>query len=509
MLFDVEEFKAARFKVSKLLAFSTITIILIYICTGIYLLGRFLSPLWPLIPLLVGFPPFILAILFLLAFITIGTLLCFGILKIFRKHGMLFIYLAILANIILAIFLAVVSVLTGFPFAAILLSGSFLLWILIPLLFLIFFPGLVRRVARFIESTSTLMLEEPQIILPTIFMEIVFCLLVISSLGIWIGIVTAPALTGVEVAEFKLVNAISISALLSPIYYFIFTFFYFWFMSMNVGITYIWYRGRDPDLEDGVKVALSRMKPIIVFSFYTALIYLLRLVLKALAAKHRAFRDILERASGFLLSIWRGINYFTLQTLVIERLSAGESIKRSLYMLIKYIPEVVTREVFFRGATACLTYLFCGVGISLVALISILFNLPAGTFLLAAFGAIFAISLPLVMVLKTFGVSYNTLIYSWALDQELNLKIPYRLPKVVESVIEGLKKAPVVSEVWEEIRPERKGVNVCSVCKRRIGLEAYRCQVCGRIACKEHARMHLGKVYCSSCLEEKFGIKKL
>jgi hypothetical protein len=514
--FDVEEFKQARFRVSKPLAFIGLVFIVGYIVLGFWALLPVIENLGIILHLLsfVPLPILLQIIIFPLFFILLGFGLSLLILHVFRRHGMLFMWFGVLANIMIGIILILLSVYLGFPLFSIIVLGEIVFWIAMPLLFILIFPGLVERAAHFVEMGSNLIIEEPSIIVPTIFSEVVIVYLAISSAGIWARLSLTPGLLssllpGFDPFVLQAANAVVITVLLSPVYWFVFNFFYFFFMSMNVGITYMWYRGVDPTFRDGVAVAFSRLSTIITFSLYAAMVQLLRVALKAFAQKLGVFKGPVEAASGFIGAVWRGINYFTLQAVVIEKEKAWDSIKRSFYMLVKYVPEVVTRELFFKGAHGFFAFLSFSLGLGMTLLICHFIRADIALIIVAVAVAILALWLPMNLVFKTLGVSYNTLVYAWALDQELNLEIPYRLPKVVKDALEAIKKLPSVGEVWEQLKPKREGENICPICNQRIVREAYRCQVCGRLVCKEHSRIRFGKIYCLECIDKEHGFKKL
>lgn len=511
MTFDLEEFQQSKFKVSVPLAAGAFLVIFGYIMLGtwslinIYDKARpFLAAFLPPVISWISDNAFWIVALPLVS-IAIATALLYITLKLFRRNGLYFIYAAIGLNIVLGVMVAILSLLTGLPL--ILLVFELLVFLVVPILFLLLFRGLVVRAAGFMEMSAEIFFEEREVLLPTIMLQLLISYLGISSAGIHIALATMPTIFGTWIPTQE-INAVVITLLLTPFYYFIYTFFYFFLMSMNVGIAYIWYRGRDPNLRDGVRVALSRLYPIIVFSFYTAVVHLVRMVIKSLGGKYRWLADVAEAASGFLADVWRGINYFTLQTLVIERVSAFDAIKRSLHTLIKYIPDVITKEVFMPVVMRGIIFLLVLATVAAGLVANLVLQPPWWLALIGVLLAIFGITLPYLIFLKTFQVSYNTFLYSWAIDQEYAVSGPYRLPPFVEDVINRIKGTPVGVAV-EKLKPgEKPTPKTCIVCNKTIEREAYRCQTCGELACEDHSKMYFGKRYCSNCLEKKMGTQK-
>lgn len=502
MTFDVAEFETAKFPVSKPVAVLTALIIAGFLAWGTWGLVGFYGKIQPAltaafaaIPIAAWLTTNALWIIGLPAIaVAIGVALCWLVLKLFRHSGVLFMWVAIGLNLAIGIAIIILSVMTGIPF--VILVFGMLLWLVVPILFMLFFRGLIQRAARFMEMSAELFFEEKEIILPTVFSMLVLGYLALASLGVFLSIATARTIWGTWLFT-QPINALYIAALLAPFYYFIYTFFAFFFGAMNVGIIYIWYRGKDPTFINGIRLATSRLSSIVTFSFYTAIIYFVRALLLLIGRRRGLIGAVVTQTGGLMETIWRGVNYFTLQTLVIENLKAWDAIKRSIYTLFKYIPDVIAKEVFMPVVSRGIGFLFVlavlGLGVIAHVTLQPVWWLSVGSILLA----LFAIAVPFVILMKTFELSYNTLLYAWAADQEYSVKGPYRLPKFVEEMVAFIKKAPVTGAVTAELAPKSVPAARCAICKRPIQLEIYRCQSCGALVCREHAKIMLGRIYCT------------
>jgi hypothetical protein len=198
------------------------------------------------------------------------------------------------------------------------------------------------------------------------------------------------------------------------VYLFITIFLYKFAYATTSAITYIYMRGQDPSLGDGVKASLGVLGGIVVLSIMSVIIAIIQIVIRAVTRKSASplARGAGAAASGIIGWIWMLVNYFTIPAMVAEDLSATKAIKRSAGMVRKNFVDVMIKETAVRwgfGVLAAMMFIgFAAFG----ALFGYVYF--AGdiymTLILAVVFMVFA-AIPSVLVLRTFDIVYVTLLY--------------------------------------------------------------------------------------------------
>ena len=197
-------------------------------------------------------------------------------------------------------------------------------------------------------------------------------------------------------------------------YLFVTIFFYNFAYSTTSAITYIYMRGRDPGLGDGVKASLGVIGGLIVISIMSVIIKLIQIIIRAISRQSASplTRGVGRAGSGILGWVWMLVNYFTIPAMVAEELSATKAIKRSAGLVRKNFVDVMVKETAVRWGFGVLAFMmFIG-----FAAFGGLFGwmYTGGDLLLTVvFVVIFTVfaAIPSVLVLRTFDIVYVTLLY--------------------------------------------------------------------------------------------------
>jgi len=197
------------------------------------------------------------------------------------------------------------------------------------------------------------------------------------------------------------------------VYLFVTIFFYNFAYSTTSAITYIYMRGEDPGLGDGVKASLGVLGGLVVLSIMSVIVKLIQIVIRAISRKSPSAigRGVGQAASGIIGWVWMLINYFTIPAMVAEELSAGKAIKRSAGLVRKNFVDVMIKETAVRWGFGVLGFMmFIG-----FAAFGALFGwIYTGdimlTLIIALVFMVFA-ALPATLVLRTFDIVYVTLLY--------------------------------------------------------------------------------------------------
>ncbi|MFW9959092.1 MAG: DUF6159 family protein [Candidatus Odinarchaeota archaeon] len=198
------------------------------------------------------------------------------------------------------------------------------------------------------------------------------------------------------------------------VYLFVTIFFYNIAYSTTSAITYIYMRGKDPSLGDGVKASLGVVGGLVVLSIMSVIIVLIQMVIRAVTRKSGSpiARGAGAAASGIIGWVWMLVNYFTIPAMVAEELSATKAIKRSAGLVRKNFVDVMIKETAVRWGFGVLAgMMFIGFA-AFGALFGYIYF--AGdiymTIILAVVFMVFA-AIPSTLVLRTFDIVYVTLLY--------------------------------------------------------------------------------------------------
>jgi len=198
------------------------------------------------------------------------------------------------------------------------------------------------------------------------------------------------------------------------VFLFVTIFFYNFAYSTTSAITYIYMRGQDPGLGDGVKASLGVIGGLVVLSIMGVIVKIVQIVISAVSRKSGSAvgRGVGSAASGIIGWVWMLVNYFTIPAMVAEELSAGKAIKRSVGLVRKNFVDVMVKETAVRwgfGVLAVMMFIgFAAAG----ALIGWIYS-SGDIFMILMFAVVFMIfaAIPSTLVLRTFDIVYVTLLY--------------------------------------------------------------------------------------------------
>jgi len=332
-----------------------------------------------------------------------------------RRLGATLIYIgAFFMNLMtwgIVIFLLVTGVYTISTLLAawpIMIPGIFTLIITI-LLFTVF-KDRIRRAGEIIKLTGQVTLDEKGTFVPPLLAMIFTLFSAILFGGILVYFMPQILVPGYEfVLETDWGYIIGLMT-----YLFVTIFFYNFAYSTTSAITYIYMRGQDPSIGDGVKASMGVIGGLVALSIMSVIIKLIQILIRSLTRKSASglTRGVGSVGSGILGWIWMLVNYFTIPAMVAEELSATKAIKRSAGLVRKNFVDVMIKETAVRWGFGVLAFMmFIG-----FAAFGGLFGwmYTGGDLIITfAFVMIFTIfaAIPSVLVLRTFDIVYVTLLY--------------------------------------------------------------------------------------------------
>ncbi|MGY5856492.1 MAG: DUF6159 family protein, partial [Candidatus Thorarchaeota archaeon] len=197
------------------------------------------------------------------------------------------------------------------------------------------------------------------------------------------------------------------------VYLFVTIFFYNFAYSTTSAITYIYMRGRDPTLGDGVRASLGVVGALVVLSIMSVIVVIVQMIIRGAARKSSGIgRGVGYAASGVIGWVWALVNYFTIPAMVAEELSATKAVKRSAGIVRKNFVDVMIKETAVRWGFGVLGFMFF-IGFALFgALFGWIYS--SGDILMTiVFTVVFTIfaAIPSTLVLRTFDIVYVTLLY--------------------------------------------------------------------------------------------------
>ena len=290
----------------------------------------------------------------------------------------------------------------------ILIPGLFTLFITI-LLFTVF-KDRVRRAGEIIKLTGQVTLDEKGTFIPpllTMIFTLVSSLLFAAILVYFMPQVLQPGWEFTLETDWGYIVGL-------VVYLFVTIFFYNFAYSTTSAITYIYMRGQDPGLGDGVKASLGVLGGIVVLSIMGVIVKLIQIAITALSRKSQSpvGRGVGRAASGIIGWVWMLVNYFTIPAMVAEDLSATKAIKRSAGLVRKNFVDVMIKETAVRWGFGALAFMmFIG-----FAIFGAMFGWIYGSgdlLTIIVFAIVFTIfaAIPSMLVLRTFDIVYVTLLY--------------------------------------------------------------------------------------------------
>ncbi|MFX1483387.1 MAG: DUF6159 family protein [Promethearchaeota archaeon] len=288
-----------------------------------------------------------------------------------------------------------------------LIPGLFTLFITL-LLFTVF-KDRVRRAGEIIKLTGQVTLDEKGTFVPpllTMIFTLVSAVLFAGILVYFMPWILQPGYEFVLQTDWPYLVGI-------VVFLFVTIFFYNFAYATTSAITYIYMRGRDPTLGDGVKSSLGVVGGLIILSIMSVIVAIVRLFIRSLARKsgNAIGRGVGYAAEGIIGWVWALVNYFTIPSMVAERLSATGAIKRSAGLVRKNFVDVMIKETAVRWAFGALSFMFFIGFAAAGALIGWIMTQDIFLTILVALVFLVIAAIPSTLVLRTFDIVYVTLLY--------------------------------------------------------------------------------------------------
>ncbi|MGY5863013.1 MAG: DUF6159 family protein [Candidatus Thorarchaeota archaeon] len=314
-----------------------------------------------------------------------------------------------------------------------LIPGLFTLFITL-LLFTVF-KDRIRRAGEIIKLTGQVTLDEKGTFVPP-FLTMLFTLfsaLLFGAILVWfMPQILTPGYEFVLETDWPYLIGI-------VVYLFVTIFFYNFAYSTTSAITYIYMRGRDPTLRDGIRSSMGVIGGLIVLSLMSVIIAIVRIMIRSAARKSGSAvgRGVGYAADGIIGWVWAMVNYFTIPAMVAEELSATKAIKRSAGMVRKNFVDVMIKETAVRWGFGVLSFMF----FIAFAAAGVLFGwiLTGDIFLTILVTVVFTVlaAIPSTLVLRTFDIVYVTLLYIFIRRKEGDITgktvIPSSLSRELDS----------------------------------------------------------------------------
>jgi len=305
-----------------------------------------------------------------------------------------------------------------------LIPGIFTLFITL-LLFTVF-KDRIRRAGEIIKLTGQVTLDEKGTFVPpllTMLFTLFSALLFGAILVFFMPQILTPGYEFVLQTDWPYIIGI-------VVYLFVTIFFYNFAYSTTSAITYIYMRGRDPTLGDGVRSSLGVIGGLIILSIMSVIVTIVQLIIRSVARRSASpvGRGVGYAASGIIGWVWAMVNYFTIPAMVAEELSATKAIKRSAGLVRKNFLDVMIKETAVRWGFGVLALTFF-IGF---AAFGALFGwiLTGDVFMTILVTVVFTIlaAIPSTLVLRTFDIVYVTLLYVFIRRKEGDIEGKTAIP---------------------------------------------------------------------------------
>ncbi|MHA1906162.1 MAG: DUF6159 family protein [Candidatus Thorarchaeota archaeon] len=382
---------------------------------------------------------------FLLAIVLFTYIVAMGASVLANRLGGTLIYIgAVFMNIIAwsivvitAIFGGIGAVLAAWPM---MIPGIFTLFITI-LLFTVF-RDRVRRAGEIIKLTGQVCLDEKGVFVPPLFTMIftlVAALLFGAIMFFLLDVMGIPLTEFIDdTAVITVENGWPLAVGL-VLYLFTTIFFYNFSYATTSGMVYLYMRGQDPALGDGVKGALNVIGGLIVLSILSVIIMIVRMVIQAIGRKAGGGARVAANiGSGIMGIVWFYINYFTIPAMVAEELSATKGIKRSAGLVKNNFVDVIIKETAVRwgfGVLAFFVFISFAAGGALIGWFVTNGDILL-TILVTVLFIIFA-AIPMTLILRTFDIVYVTLLYVFIRRKEGDITGKTAIPSAMSNELES------------------------------------------------------------------------
>ncbi|MFW9907874.1 MAG: DUF6159 family protein [Candidatus Thorarchaeota archaeon] len=361
-----------------------------------------------------------------------------------KRLGGTLIYIgALFMNVMAWMGVVLLLIATGFDLAVlaaswpVIIPGVFTLIITV-LLFTVF-KERVRRAGEIIKLTGQVCLDEKGLFVPTLFTMIFTLVSALLFGGIIFQFTPLDVILGNTplTLENGWPMAVGLIAFL-----FVTIFFYNFAYATSSGMVYLYMRGKDPALGDGIRSALGVIGGLIALAILSVIVAIIRIIIQAIFRRAgpggRIAGDV---TSGIIGIVWFYINYFTIPAMVAEELGAKDGIKRSVNLVRKNFVDVIIKETAVRwgfGVLAFFVFLSFALGGAVIGWFmtngDIILTLVT-TVLFIVFAAI-----PSTLILRTFDIVYVTLLYVFIRRKEGEITGKTAIPSAMNEELDSAYK---------------------------------------------------------------------
>ncbi|MHA2378442.1 MAG: DUF6159 family protein [Candidatus Thorarchaeota archaeon] len=376
----------------------------------------------------------------LLGLILLSMFVAFGASWLAKRLGGTLIYIGAFFMNLMTWALPIVMLVTGVPLGwQVLIPGAFTLFLTL-LLFTVF-KDRIRRAGEIVKLTGQVCLDEKGVFVPpllvmffTLISAVMFGGIAFYSVDVLSGGFALEILGGNPAYPLTLENG-WVAGVGVILYLFATIFFYNMAYGTSSAMVYLYMRGRDPDLGDGVRSTLGVITGIIVLSIMSVIIVIVRMILQGVGREAGGVGGAaVGRAAGGIIGwIWALLNYFTIPAMVAEELGAKDGIKRSAGLVKNNFVDVIIKETAVRwafGALAVMFFLAFALGGAVVGWVVF-----AGDIVMTiVLGVVFAVlaGIPVSLVLRTFDIVYVTLLYVFIRRKEGEITGKSAIPASME-----------------------------------------------------------------------------
>jgi len=376
----------------------------------------------------------------LLGLILLSVFVAFGASWLAKKLGGILIYIGAFFIILMTWSLPIIMLVTGVPLEwPVLIPGALALFITL-LLFTVF-RNRVQRAGEIIRLTGQVCLDEKGVFVPpvlvmffTLISAMMFGGIAFYSVDVFSGGHALEVFGGNSSYPLTLENG-WVAGIGVVLYLFATIFFYNFAYGTSSAMVYLYMRGRDPDLGDGVRSTLGVITGIIVLSIISVIIAIIRMVLERVGREAGGVGGAaVGRAAGGVIGwVWALLNYFTIPAMVAEELGAKDGIKRSAGLVKNNFVDVIIKETAVRwafGALAVMFFLAFALGGAVIGWVVF-----AGDIIMTiVLGVVFAVlaGIPVSLVLRTFDIVYVTLLYVFIRRKEGEITGKSAIPASME-----------------------------------------------------------------------------
>ncbi|MHA1924720.1 MAG: DUF6159 family protein [Candidatus Thorarchaeota archaeon] len=374
--------------------------------------------------------------------ILLSLFVAYGASFLAKRLGGTLIYIGAFFMNLMTLAIPILIVATGGPFTwPVFIPGLFTLFITL-LLFTVF-RDRIRRAGEIIKLTGQVCLDEKGVFVPPL-LVMVFTLISAMMFG-GIAFYSIDVLSGgnaLQIVTGSMDLTLEtgwVAAIGIVLYLFATIFFYNFAYGTSSAMVYLYMRGRDPDLGDGVRSTLGVITGIIALSLMSVIVVIVRMIIQT--ASRRAGPGgaaVGGVASGLIGWIWALLNYFTIPAMVAEELGAKDGIKRSAGLVKNNFVDVMIKETAVRwgfGVLAVIFFLAFALGGAVIGWVVFAGDLIATIVL----GIVFAVlaGIPVSLVLRTFDIVYVTLLYVFIRRKEGDITGKTAIPAEMSRELDG------------------------------------------------------------------------